>query len=92
MSPKVTIKFFLFAQNIQKQKSRTYLRFILRQLGRLFPKKTRRFPSPSHGGFGFIERISFVLGIQHHLIKEADFVNMKNQFVKIISSGITYSK
>jgi hypothetical protein len=23
-----------------------------------FPKKTRRFPSPSHGGFGFIGKIS----------------------------------
>mgnify|MGYP007056089001 CR=1 FL=1 len=36
-----------------KKKGRTYQRFILRQLGHL-NYKTRRFPSPSHGGFSFI--------------------------------------
>jgi len=55
----------------------------------IFPRKTRRFPPPSHGGFGFIGRISFVFEIQYDLIKVVDFVNMENQIVKIISLRIT---
>jgi hypothetical protein len=39
--------------------------------------KTRRFPPPSHGGFGFIGRISSVFEIQHDLTKEANHVNSK---------------
>jgi hypothetical protein len=37
-----------------KQKSRTYQRFILRQLGHAGLFGTRRFPHPSLKGFGFI--------------------------------------
>jgi hypothetical protein len=39
---------------------------------------------PSHGGFGFIGRTSFVFELRHHVIKVADFVNIENHFVKII--------
>ena len=55
---------------------------VLRQLGHL--AKIRRFPPPSHGGFGFIGRISLVFTIQHDLIKKANHVNMENRIVKII--------
>jgi hypothetical protein len=42
------------------KKDRTYQRLILRQLGHL-TSKTRRFLSPSLGGFGFIETFSLYL-------------------------------
>jgi hypothetical protein len=42
--------------------------------GRFFKIK---LPPPSHGGFGFIGRISFVLKIQHNVIKVADVAKMK---------------
>jgi len=55
-----------------------------------FPKKTRCFPAPSHGGFGFIGRMSFVFKIDNNLIKAVDFVNTENQIVKIIFSPVNW--
>jgi len=55
-----------------------------------FPKKTRCFPAPSHGGFGFIGRMSFVFKIDNNFIKAVDFVNTENQIVKIIFSPVNW--
>jgi hypothetical protein len=53
-----------------------------------FPNKTRRFPAPSNGGFGFIGRMSFVFEIVDNLTKAVDFVNTENQIMKIIFSPV----
>ena len=54
--------------------------------------KARRFLSPCQWGFNFIGGISFVLGIQHHRIREVDFVNTRNDIVRIVFLRITFWK
>jgi len=49
--------------SVGEQKSRAYRRFILRQLGHLL-HETRRFPPPSHGGFGFFGSASLTIVYQ----------------------------